>query len=122
MSRFPSEHHLASWAKLCPGTNESAGKRSNASTGRGTRSLRTASVEAAHAAGRERGTYLHADSHRPAGQQEGGGCRRPQHLDHRLPHPARRRGLRRPGGRLPRASQSGSGEATSGAAAGGARL
>ena len=27
VSHFPSAHHLASWAKVCPGNNESAGKR-----------------------------------------------------------------------------------------------
>jgi transposase len=26
VSRFPNAHHLASWAKICPGNNESAGK------------------------------------------------------------------------------------------------
>ena len=32
MSRFPSEHHLASWAAMCPGNNESAGKRKSGRT------------------------------------------------------------------------------------------
>jgi transposase len=41
MSRFPSAAHLASWAKLCPGNNESAGKRKSGSTGNGNPWLRS---------------------------------------------------------------------------------
>jgi transposase len=37
MSRFPSAAHLASWAKLCPGNHESAGKRLSGKTGQGNR-------------------------------------------------------------------------------------
>lgn len=58
MSRFPSAQHLASWAKLCPGTTESAGKRTPTTTGKGPRHLQTALIEAAQAASRTRGTYL----------------------------------------------------------------
>lgn len=58
MTRFPTPRHLASWAKLCPGTTESAGKRSPTGTGKGNRHLRTALVEAAQAASRTKGTYL----------------------------------------------------------------
>ncbi len=50
MSRFASEGHLASWAKVCPGNNESAGKRKSGTTGKGSRWLRTALVQAAWAA------------------------------------------------------------------------
>ena len=42
MSRFPTAEHFASWARLCPGTHESAGQRRPASTGQGNRYLRTA--------------------------------------------------------------------------------
>jgi len=66
MSRFPSAQHLASWAKLCPGTHESAGKRSSARTGKGPKALRWTLVQAAHAAGRTRRTYLGARYHRLA--------------------------------------------------------
>ena len=69
MSRFPSARHLASWAKLCPGMNESAGKRKSGKTGQGNRYLRSILVEAAHAAGRKKGTYLHAQYHRLAGRK-----------------------------------------------------
>jgi transposase len=57
MSRFPTEDHLSSWAKMCPGNNESAGKRRNERTGKGSRHLRTTLIEAARAAARTK-TYL----------------------------------------------------------------
>jgi transposase len=59
MSVFPSSRHLASWAKLSPGNNESAGKRKSGSTGRGSPWLRSALVESALAATRT-GGYLKA--------------------------------------------------------------
>lgn len=59
MSVFPSSGHLASWAKLSPGNNESAGKRKSGSTGKGSPWLRSALVESALAATRSRG-YLKA--------------------------------------------------------------
>jgi len=64
MNRFPSHRHLASWAKLCPGSNESGGKRGSASTGRGNPYLRGTLVEAGWAAGRTKNTYLAAQFHR----------------------------------------------------------
>jgi transposase len=64
MSRFPSEKHLASWAGVCPGNNESAGKRKSGQTTKGSKALRTALVEAAWAATRTKGTYLRAKYHR----------------------------------------------------------
>ena len=62
MSRFPSEHHLASWAAMCPGNNESAGKRKSGRTRRGNNYLKTTLVEAAWAASRTKGTYLRQQS------------------------------------------------------------
>lgn len=59
MSRFPSHRHLASWAGLCPGQNESAGKQRSGRTRKGSPWLRTALVEAARSAGRTQ-TYLGA--------------------------------------------------------------
>jgi len=47
MSTFPSAAHLASWAGLCPGNNESAGKHRSGRTRKGTPWLRTALTEAA---------------------------------------------------------------------------
>lgn len=52
MSRFPTAAHFASWARVCPGNNESGGKRHYASTGDGNPFLRTALIEAALGAAR----------------------------------------------------------------------
>ena len=61
MGRFPSHRHAASWAAICPGHDESAGKRRSGKTRKGDRWLRTALIEAAQsAAGRTKDTYLHA--------------------------------------------------------------
>ena len=60
MSYFPTEHHLASWAAICPGNNESAGKHRSGRTRRGNRWLRTALVEAAWAGIRVQGSALGA--------------------------------------------------------------
>ena len=61
---FPSSGHLASWAGVCPGNNESAGKRRSGRTRKANPWLRTALVEAANAAVRTRNTYLSAQYHR----------------------------------------------------------
>lgn len=60
MSRFPTAGHLASWAGMCPGNHESAGKRKSGRTRHGNSALRSALVEAAWAASRSKGTYLSA--------------------------------------------------------------
>ena len=60
MSSFPTHRHAASWAKLCPGNDESAGKRRSGRTGKGNRHLRSALVEAAQAAAHTKNTYLRA--------------------------------------------------------------
>jgi transposase len=64
MSAFPSAKHLASWAGLCPGNDESAGKRRSGKTRQGSKWLNAALCEAAHAAARTRDTYLAAQYHR----------------------------------------------------------
>jgi transposase len=69
MTRFPSDRHLASWAGLCPGNHESAGKRQSGKTRKGNRWLRTALVEAATGAGRSRDTYLSAQYRRLAARR-----------------------------------------------------
>ncbi|MEI8235310.1 MAG: transposase [Verrucomicrobiota bacterium] len=66
MSRFPSAHHFASWIALCPGQNESAGKRHSGKTRKGNRSLRTALVESAQGAVRKKGSYFGAQYRRIA--------------------------------------------------------
>jgi transposase len=47
MSRFPSHRHLASWAGMCPGNNESAGKRKSGKTRKGNGALRAILTEVA---------------------------------------------------------------------------
>ena len=69
MSRFPTEAHLASWAKLAPGNNESAGKRYSGRTGHGNRWLKSALVQAAHAAVRVKDSYLRSFYYRLAGRR-----------------------------------------------------
>jgi transposase len=60
MTRFASSAHLASWARICPGTHESAGKRRSAGTGTGNNWLRTTLLESAWAASHQRSSYLGA--------------------------------------------------------------
>jgi transposase len=60
MGRFPSAKHLASWAGMCPGNCESAGKRKSGKTRKGSRWLRQVLIEAAHGAAHTRHTYLAA--------------------------------------------------------------
>jgi transposase len=58
MGRFPTPGHLSSWAAMCPGSDESAGKRRSGKTRKGSPALRVALTEAAYAAGRTNDTYL----------------------------------------------------------------
>ena len=69
MSRFPSSAHLASWAGMAPGNNESAGKRRSGRTRKGNKSLRSTLTEAARAAAHTKGTYLSAQYHRIASRR-----------------------------------------------------
>ena len=66
MSVFPSHAHLSSWAGVCPGNNQSAGKRKSGRTAPGNKWLRAGLVQCAHAAGRTRDTYLGVRYHRLA--------------------------------------------------------
>jgi transposase len=58
MKVFGSSSRAASWAGVCPGNNESAGKRKNGHPTPGNVHLKTALAEAAHGAARTQGTYL----------------------------------------------------------------
>lgn len=66
MTRFPTAKHLSSWAKICPGNNESGGKRKSGRSGRGNPWLKAALVQAAWAAVAKKGTYFGAQYHRLA--------------------------------------------------------
>ena len=69
MTRFPSAGHLASWAGMCPGNYESAGKRLGGKTRKGSPYLRKFLVEAAHGAAHSKNTYLSAQYHRLAARR-----------------------------------------------------
>ncbi len=69
MSCFPTADHLASWAGVAPGNNESAGKRLSGKTTKGNRALVSALTQAAHAASRTKNTYLSAQFHRLAARR-----------------------------------------------------
>ena len=69
MSHFPSAQHLASWAGLCPGNNESGGRRKSGKTRKGNRYLRATLVESAQGAVRKKDSYPKALFHRLAGKR-----------------------------------------------------
>ena len=64
MSRFPTDAHISSWAGLCPGNNESAGKRKSGKTRKGNALLRSTLVNAAHSAVRNKKSYFYAQFQR----------------------------------------------------------
>jgi transposase len=69
MGPFPTAAHFASWARLCPGTHESAGKRRPTTTGQGAVWLRATLQEAAWAAARTKRSYYRALYHRLKGRR-----------------------------------------------------
>jgi transposase len=69
MSRFPSPRHLASWAGLCPGNNESAGKRRSGKSHRGNRWIKGVMTEIAWAASRTKHHYPATQYRRLAGHR-----------------------------------------------------
>jgi transposase len=64
MSRFATAGHLCSWAGMCPGQNESAGKRRSGKTRRANRYLRSTLIECGLAATRANGTALQSRYYR----------------------------------------------------------
>jgi transposase len=69
MNQFPTAEHLASWAGMCPGNNESAGKRKSGKTTKGSRWLRQMLTQAAWAASHTKDTYLQAQYRRLAARR-----------------------------------------------------
>lgn len=69
MTRFPTSSHISSWAKICPGNNESGGKRKSGRSGRGNPWLKAALVQAAWAAVAKKDTYFRAQYYRLASRR-----------------------------------------------------
>lgn len=64
MDRFPTDAHLASWAGMCPGDNESAKKRKSGKTRKGNKLLRTTLITCAHSAVNNKNSYFYAQFRR----------------------------------------------------------
>lgn len=60
MTRFPTDSHIVSWVGLCPGNDESAGKKRSSRTRQGNKWLKTILVQAAWAATRKKDSVLRA--------------------------------------------------------------
>jgi len=69
MSRFPDEAHISSWAGVCPGNNESAGKKKSGKTRRGNNYLKATLTESAWAAARTKETAFSAMYRNIAGRR-----------------------------------------------------
>jgi transposase len=69
MTPFRTAAHLNSWAKVCPGNNESAGKRKSGATGHGNRWLQATLVQVAWAASRKKNSYFQAQFRRLSGRR-----------------------------------------------------
>lgn len=69
MSQFPDEQHLASWAGMSPGSNESAGKKKSARITHGDVYLKVILVQSGWAATRTKGTYLRSKYDSLAGRR-----------------------------------------------------
>ena len=69
MGSFPTADDLASWAGMCPGNNESAGKRKSGKTTKGSRWPRQILTQAAWAASHTKDTYLSAQYRRLAARR-----------------------------------------------------
>ena len=64
MSRFPTDSHLCSWSGLCPGNNESAGKRKSGKTNKGNKYLKSTLIQCAKAAQKNKNSFFYAQYQR----------------------------------------------------------
>ena len=64
MSRFPTAGHISSWSGVCPGNNESAGKRRSGKTRKGNKILKSALVECAQSAVQHKSSFFYAQYQR----------------------------------------------------------
>ena len=69
MSRFKTAQHLSSWAGMCPGNDQSAGKRKSGKTRKGNKILRTTLVQCGRAAANSKNTYLNSQYKRIAARR-----------------------------------------------------
>ncbi len=69
MDQFPSADHLCSWAGVCSGSNESAGKRKSGKTTKGSKWLRATLAQAAWAASKKKNSYFYAQYGRLVGRR-----------------------------------------------------
>jgi transposase len=69
MNAFPTPKHLASWAGMCPGNDQSGGKRRSGKTRKGSKWLRSTLTESALAAARTKNSYLAAQYQRLRGRR-----------------------------------------------------
>lgn len=69
MDRFPTEHHLCSWAGICPGNNESAGKRHSGKTNKGNKMLKSTLIQCAVVAVKTKDSFFNAQYQRLASRR-----------------------------------------------------
>ena len=64
MKKFPSENHISSWTGLCPGNNESAGKRRSGKTRKGNKTLKSTLIQCAKSAVKHKNSFYYAQYQR----------------------------------------------------------
>ena len=92
MTRFPTDAHISSCAGLCPGNNESAGKRRSGKTRKGNALLRSTLIVCAHSAIKSKNSYFYAQFQRISahrGKKACLRCNRPFYADSHLSHAKR---------------------------------